>query len=65
MKSKTAEKQKSFGLKITAERLSLLNREKGIDTFYEIEDVIDENGKTAGTKVNLKLSFKKTIEVLK
>ena len=61
MKSKTAEKEKSMGLKITTERLALLNREKGLHTFYEIEDLKDENGNAAGTKVSLKISFKESI----
>ena len=42
MKSKTAEKEKSMGLKITTERLALFNREKAVHTFYEIEDIKDE-----------------------
>jgi len=62
MKSKTAEKEKSMGLKITTERLALLNREKGLHTFYEIEDLKDENGKAAGTKVILNISFKESVE---
>ena len=57
MKSKTAEREKSMGLKITNERLALLNREKGVHTFYQIEDLKDENGKAAGTKVILNISF--------
>ena len=64
MNSKTAEKEKSLGLKITTERLALLNREKGIHTFYEIEDLKDENGNAAGTKVILKINFKNSVEEL-
>jgi LytS/YehU family sensor histidine kinase len=62
MNSKTAEKEKSMGLKITTERLALLNREKGLHTFYEIEDLNDESGNAAGTKVILKISFKESVE---
>jgi len=62
MNSKTAEKQKSMGLKITTERLALLNNEKGLHTFYEIEDLKDEIGNAAGTKVILRISFKETVE---
>jgi sensor histidine kinase YesM len=62
MKSKTAEKEKSMGLKITTERLALLNKEKGLQTFYEIEDLKDEKGDANGTKVILKISFKELIE---
>ena len=61
MKSKTAEKQKSMGLKITTERLAILNREKGLSTFYTIEDLKDENDNAAGTRVNLKISFKESV----
>jgi Histidine kinase len=63
MKSKTAEKEKSMGLKITTERLALLNRENGLNTFYEIEDMKDKTGNAAGTKVTLKISTKESIVV--
>jgi sensor histidine kinase YesM len=62
MNSKSAEKEKSMGLKITTERLALLNREKGLHTFYEIADLKDESGNAAGTKVILKISFKESVE---
>ena len=62
LNSKTAEKQKSMGLKITTERLALLNRERGVRTFYDITDMKDENGKATGTKVTLKISFKESVE---
>ena len=62
IKSKSAEEKKSLGLKITAERLALLNQEKNAFTSYEIEDLKDENGNAVGTKVNLKISYKETIE---
>ncbi|HET6769136.1 MAG TPA: histidine kinase, partial [Chitinophagaceae bacterium] len=64
LRSKTVEKEKSMGLKITTERLSLLNREKGLQTFYDIEDMKDESGNAIGTKVNLKISFKQSSEEL-
>jgi tetratricopeptide (TPR) repeat protein len=64
MKSKSAEKEKSMGLKITSERLALLNQEKGVNTFYEIEDLLNENGNASGTKVNLKITYKKSVEEL-
>jgi tetratricopeptide (TPR) repeat protein len=64
IKSKSAEEKKSLGLKITTERLALLNREKDAFTSYEIEDLKDENGNAAGTKVDLKISYKETIEEL-
>jgi sensor histidine kinase YesM len=62
IKTKSAEKEKSMGLKITTERLALLNRQKGVHTFYEIEDLLDGEGMSAGTKVNLKISYKESVE---
>jgi hypothetical protein len=61
-KSKSAEKEKSMGLKITTERLALLNREIGLQTFYEIEDLKDEKGDANGTKVILKISYKESVD---
>ena len=62
MNSKSAEEKKSLGLKITAERLALLNQEKNAFTSYEIEDLEDESGKATGTRVNLKISYKEALE---
>lgn len=64
MKSKSAEREKSMGLKITTERLALLNREKGVHSFYDIENILDEKGNVAGTKINLKIGYKKREELL-
>jgi sensor histidine kinase YesM len=61
-KSKSAEKEKSMGLKITTERLSLLNQGSTGGTFYKIEDVRNEQGDIAGTKVQLQIKYKETIE---
>lgn len=61
-KSKSAEKEKSMGLKITKERLSLLNQGITGGTFYEIEDIRNEQGDIAGTKVQLKIKYKETVE---
>jgi len=61
-KSKSAEKEKSLGLKITKERLSLLNQGTTGGTYYEIEDVRNEQGEIAGTKVELKIKYKESIE---
>lgn len=62
LKSISGEKGKSLGLKITSERLALLNKDKGIHTSYEMEDVIDENGDVAGTKAHLKICYKESVE---
>jgi sensor histidine kinase YesM len=64
MKSKSAEKEKSMGLRITEDRLNLLNREKGIHTFYNIEDLRDGDGNSSGTRVHLKISYQKTKEAV-
>lgn len=61
-KSRSGEGQKSFGLKITAERLALVNKEKGVKTNYEIEDVLDEKGSIAGTKVILSIRYKEQVK---
>jgi LytS/YehU family sensor histidine kinase len=62
IKSKSAEEKKSLGLKITTERLALLNQEKNAFTSYDIEDLEDETGNATGTRVNLKISYKETTE---
>ena len=61
-KSKSAEKDKSLWLKITKERLSLLNQGTTGGTFYEIEDVTDEQGNAAGTRVKLQIHYKESVE---
>jgi len=60
LKSKV-KKDKSLGLQITAKRLSLLNDENSSDAFYKIEDLRDEDGNAAGTKVTLKVTYKETV----
>ena len=61
LKSKSAEKQKSMGMQITAERLALLNNTTD-QAVFEIEDLVDPEGKPAGTRVTLKIRYKETIE---
>jgi len=63
LKSKSVEKQKSMGLKITKERLSLLNDNSNEQTFFTIEDMTDENGNATGTRVHLKIYYKEMVEV--
>jgi sensor histidine kinase YesM len=52
LKSKSAEKQKSMGMQITAERLALLNKDAE-QTIFSIEDLVDAEGQAAGTRVTL------------
>ena len=60
LKTKSGTRQKSFGLKITTERLALFNNEKTIHSFYQTEDVMDADGNVVGTKVTLNIKFKNT-----
>ncbi|HUR65757.1 MAG TPA: histidine kinase [Chitinophagaceae bacterium] len=62
MKSKSAGREKSMGLKITTERLALLNRDNNLHTFYQIEDILDDNNEVAGTRVQLKIKHRETTE---
>ena len=50
-KSKSATKQKSFGMKMTAERIDLINQLYHTRTRVEIIDLTDEQGQPAGTQV--------------
>jgi hypothetical protein len=62
MKSKSAESEKSLGLKITTERLALLNQENNFSTFYKIEDVLNANNEVAGTRVQLRSDIKNPLK---
>ena len=64
LRSRSVEKEKSLGLKITKERLALFNKNNDSETFYEIEDLFDENNEAAGTKIKLQILLKETIEEL-
>ena len=61
LKTKSGVKHKSFGLKITTERLALFNNEKTVDSFCRTEDIVDEKGSVAGTKVILNIKFKNNV----
>lgn len=56
--SKSAQKQKSMGLQITTERLALLNQERDKQSFFRIEDITDDEGNIAGTRVILKMHYR-------
>jgi len=55
-------RKKSFGLKITTERLAMFNNEKGTDRFYKVEDIFDTNGDVAGTKVTLSIKLQNMVQ---
>ena len=58
----TAILQKSYGLKITGERLALINNEKGSNTSFIIEDLVSEEGEALGTRVLFSIHCEKQIE---
>ncbi len=57
LKSKTATKQKSHGMKITAERMDIVNKVYNVDAGVSITDLDNENGKS-GTRVLITLKYK-------
>jgi signal transduction histidine kinase len=54
-KSKSATRQKSFGLKMTSERLDAINHIYQTKTEVKIVDLIDADGNAAGTKVIIEI----------
>ncbi len=52
-KSKSATKNKSLGMKITADRIDLINQLYKIHTIVQVIDLLDDHGLPAGTKVVL------------
>ena len=56
--SKSSQAHKSMGIQITRERLALINGELNNDkVVFNIEDLTDNKGQAAGTKVNLSIKF--------
>ncbi|HLP36740.1 sensor histidine kinase [Lacibacter sp.] len=55
LKSKSASTKKSLGMKLTEDRIALLNKQAKIDASVEIEDLYDMNGMASGTRVILKI----------
>ena len=64
LNSRSAEKNKSMGVEITAGRLALLNKTKNEAAVFNIEDIFDEEGKGCGTKVVLTMPYKDLTEVV-
>jgi Histidine kinase/Tetratricopeptide repeat len=58
------DKQQSFGLKITNDRIALFNDQKQTESFLRTEDVVDKAGKIAGTKVSLVINYKDAVHEL-
>ncbi len=57
LKSKQVLQKKSFGMKITAERMALLYQRTGRQASATITDLTDENGIASGTEVVLLIPF--------
>lgn len=57
LKSKSAEKHKSMGLQITAERMALLTGTGEPGHYFKIEDLYDSEGNAVGTKVVLTIKI--------
>lgn len=55
MKSKSANANKSLGMKLTEERISMLNQYASLNASIEILDLTNSNGEATGTKVILKI----------
>jgi len=55
LKSKSATTKKSLGMKLTENRLSLLNRHAQLNASVEIIDLVKEGNEPAGTKVILNI----------
>ncbi|QHT67915.1 hypothetical protein GXP67_15345 [Rhodocytophaga rosea] len=55
LKSKSAGKQKSFGMQVTADRIRMINELYNTHTQTQILDMIDSFGEPCGTKVVLEI----------
>jgi hypothetical protein len=52
-KSKSATRHKSFGLKVSSERIALINQRSKNEMVVRIEDLVDPEGNSAGTRAIL------------
>ncbi len=52
-KSKSATKQKSFGMKLTADRIAMINQFYQTETRIDIVDLTDDQGRPTGTTVHI------------
>lgn len=51
LKATKTEHKESVGMKITSDRIELINRIYKIDTQVQVVDLVDENGGAAGTRI--------------
>ena len=57
MNTHHSENNKSLGLKITAERLAVINEVKRTNALFEITDLFNDTNKPSGTLITLKLPY--------
>jgi LytS/YehU family sensor histidine kinase len=55
--SKSATKHKSMGLRITADRIAMLQNSNGTESPVTINDLVNADGSAAGTEVIIKMPF--------
>ena len=65
LKSQLSEHHKSMGLQITKERLAIMGQQQSKESTVNIEDLSDESGKAAGTKVTIRIFSLPAFEELK
>ena len=65
LRSQLSQNHKSMGLQITKERLAIMEEPQSKESPVEIEDMVDENGKAAGTKVTIRIFSLPAFEELK
>ncbi len=53
--SKSATKHKSMGLRITADRIAMMQSSNGNESPVAINDLVNEDGNAAGTEVIIKM----------
>ncbi|MBC7569011.1 MAG: histidine kinase [Spirosoma sp.] len=53
LKSKSANQAKSFGMKMTSDRISLINHHYDTQTAVRVRDLVDAGGRPSGTEVVL------------
>jgi hypothetical protein len=55
LKSKSADKHKSFGMQVTADRIRMINQLYNTHTQAQIFDLVAPDGEPLGTKVVLEI----------
>lgn len=55
LKSKSAISHKSYGMKISDDRMKILNEKYGLKAQVEVLDLHNENNQPTGTQVNIRI----------